>query len=175
MKKIKVIKLKTRCKDKATELEGTITHWLIGMGGYIQYFFQPKILNEEGQPARKLYLEAERLDVSEKDFEEIDVPFEILGTTVTDDASGFTGMAVSFLRHINGCFHVFIQPKGLQKKTNSPIEKSDFDLRGCSGEMIKGMSEEELKKSEKESPSPSGDIFDVSPKLSFLNQDKTDV
>ncbi len=166
MKKIKVIKLGTFCKDKATELAGMLTHWLYDMEGRVSYFFQPKGLNEEGQPVDRLYLEANRLDVNEEDFEEVEVPVEILGTQVTDEGSGFTGMGVSFVRHINGCFHVFIQPKGVNKKNNSPIRKHDFDLRSCSGEMITKLSKEDLEKSKIEKPSPTGGNFDTVPTLS---------
>ncbi len=163
MKKIKVIKLRTTCVDKATELEGTLTHWMYNIGGSVDYLFQPKKLDEEGQPVKKLYLETERLNVKPEDFEEVEVPVEILGTQVTDNASGFTGMAISFIRHVNGCFHVFIQPKGLNKKNNAPILRNDFDLRGCSGEMISKLSEAELKKSEAEAPSPEAVIFEREP------------
>lgn len=165
MKKIKVVKLGTRCRDKATQLDGTLTHWTIGMNGQINYLFQPKGLDEEGQPVNSLYLETERLDVKKEDFEEVEVPFEILGTNVTDDASGFTGMAISFIRHINGCFHVYIQPKGLHPKNNSPIKRCDFDLRSCSGEMIPKLSEKDLKESKKDKPSPTGGNFDSTPNL----------
>lgn len=156
MKRIKVIKLGTFCKDKATELSGMLTHWIYNMEGNVSYLFQPKGLDEEGQPVNKLYLEASRLNVTENDFEEVEVPIEILGTNVTDKASGFTGMATSFLRHINGCFHVFIQPKGMNQKNNSPIQKCDFDLRSCEGEMITKMSEKELEESKLTTPSPAG-------------------
>lgn len=153
MKKIKVIKLGTFCTDKATELQGMLTHWFYDMEEKVGYLFQPRGLNEDGQPVDKLYLELNRLSVSEVDFEEVQVPDEILGTQVTDKASGFTGMTVSFLRHINGCFHVYIQPKGKQKN-GSPITKCDFDLRSCEGEMIQKMSEKELEESKLTHPSP---------------------
>jgi hypothetical protein len=58
-----------------------------------------------------MYLCEERLDIGENDFEMVEVPFEVFGTQVTDKASGFTGMATLFIRHINGCFHVEIQPE----------------------------------------------------------------
>lgn len=166
--KIKVVKLGTRCIDKATKLKGTLTHWTISMSNQINYFFQPKGLDETGQPVDRLFLEVDRLDVKKKDFEEVEVPFEILGTTVTDDPSGFTGMGVAFVRHINGCFHVYIQPEGLQRKNNSPVQRCDFDLRSCSGKMIKKLSEKALKKSKKEEPSPSGKNFDMTPKFRSL-------
>ena len=168
MKKIKVIKLGTFCKDKATELLGMLTHWLYDMEGRVSYFFQPRGLDEEGQPVNKLYLEASRLDVKPEDFEEVEVPVEILGTHVTEEGSGFNGMGVAFIRHINGCFHIYIQPKGVNAKNNSPIKKNDFDLRSCSGEMITKLSEEELKKSKITTPSPADGNFDNTPTLRTL-------
>lgn len=172
MEKITVLKLGTVCTDIATKLEGTLTHWTVGMGKQIDYIFQPKGLDKEGQPVKRLYLEVERLNVEKDDFEEVEVPFEILGTDVTDKASGFKGMAVGFVRHINGCFHVFIQPKGLRRESNLPIDKNDFDLRGCSGKMIQPLSEKKLKESEKDHPSPSGGSFDFDPKLSTTKYKK---
>jgi hypothetical protein len=165
--KIKVLKLGTVCLDKATNLQGTLTHWGINMGARISYLLQPKGLNDEGQPVQKLYLEEERLSVKPEDFEEVEVPFEILGTQVTSKASGFTGMAVEFIRHINGCFHVVIQPQGLSEKTKAPIRKCDFDLRECTGDKIVELSQQELARSKRERPSPTGDTMepDLPPSL----------
>jgi hypothetical protein len=129
------------------------------MGGRVEYFFQPLGLDEDGQPVKKLYVCDQRLEVKPKDFEAVEVPFEILGTIVTDKASGFTGMAINFVRHLNGCFHVVIQPQGMLKGKNVPVEAADFDLRGCKGKMITQMSEEEKKESTQKNPSPTGDRF----------------
>jgi hypothetical protein len=169
-KKIKVAKLGTVCKDRATELTGTLTHWIYNMDGHVDYLFQPKGLTEEGQPVDKLYLEIDRLKLKSGDFEDIVIPAEILGTQVTDKASGFTGMAVSFIRHINGCFHVAIQPKGLLAKNNSPIKRCEFDLRGCEGKEIKKLSEAEKKKSEKDEPSPNHGNFNKTITLEKIPQ-----
>lgn len=158
----RVLKLGTVCKDKATKLEGTLTHWIIDMGMRVNYLFQPKGLDDAGQPVEKLYLSEERLEVKTNDYEFVEIQIEILGTTVTAKASGFTGMAVEFMRHINGCFHVFIQPSGLCTKTKAPIAKHDFDLRECTGKKIIELKEAELEKSKKKTPSPSGDKFKMS-------------
>lgn len=156
MEIFRVIKLGTVCTDKATGLTGTLTHAGISMGKHILYIFQPKGVDDKGQPLRNLLVEAERLKGVENRFEDLEVPFEILGTVVTDKATGFSGMAISFTQHINGCFHVWIQPKGSVKNTNEPIEKNDFDLRGCEGVMIKKMNAAALKQSKKDQPSPVG-------------------
>lgn len=155
MKNVKVLKLGTECRDMATGLKGTLTHWVIDMGGVVDYVFQPKGLSEDGEPLKKHYLCLERLGVKEADFEIVDVPFEILGTQVADKASGFEGMAIAFIRHINGCFHVDIQPKGKLPKTGAPIRSHEFDLRSCTGEKIVELSKPALEKSKKEKPSPS--------------------
>ncbi len=157
---IRVLKLGTVCRDKATKLEGTLTHWSITMGKTIGYLFQPKGLDENSQPVQKLCLEKERLNFKDIDFEAVEVPFEILGTTVTSKSSGFNGMAVEFIRHINGCFHVVIQPEGISPKTKIAIKKCDFDLRDCAGEKITELSERELAKSKQVSPSPTGDTIE---------------
>jgi len=157
--KIRVLKLGTVCHDTATELDGTLTHWTIGMEGYIRYYFQPKGLNNEGMPVKKMVVGEKRLEVTDENFEMVDVPFDILGTQVTDNASGFTGMAIGFIRHINGCFHVFIQPKGRLTKTNNAFEDTDFDLRGCVGEKIPVLSPEECRQSEEEAPSPTSGVL----------------
>jgi hypothetical protein len=155
MKIARVLKLGTECRDKATALKGTVTHWIMNMGGGIDYLFQPKGLNEEGQPLKKLYLCQERLAVKETDFEMVEVPFEILGSKVTNKASGFTGMAVQFVRHPSGCFHVEIQPEGTLPKKGTPVTTNDFDIRECVGEKIPKLSEPQMKKSTAERPSPS--------------------
>ena len=153
-KKVSVLRLGTECPDKATGLTGTITHWLMDLSGRVEYLFQPKGLDEEGVPLKKLYLCAERLKTTRDDLEQIEVPFEILGTQVADKASGFEGMAVEFIRHINGCFHVVIQPYGMSAKSK-PIPTYDFDLRQCTGEKIPVLSEEKMATSRTKEPSPS--------------------
>jgi len=154
---LKVLKLGTECLDKATCLKGTLTHWVVNMGGDVYYLFQPKGLDEEGQPIKRLILELARLKFDVEMFETVDVPLEILGTIVTDKPSGFTGMAVEFVRHVNGCFHVVIQPQGILAKTKNPIQKGDFDLRSCTGKKIIELSNAERKKSKEECPSPTSD------------------
>jgi len=153
-KKFRVIKMRTECVDSATGLTGTVTHWLINMEEKIDYLWRPKGLDGEGQPLNAIAACAKRLKVADNDFEEVDIPFEILGTEVTDTISEFTGIAIGFLRHVNGCLHVYIQPQGELPGKKGPIERADFDLRGCTGPMITQLSEPELKESEQKNPSP---------------------
>lgn len=159
--KIRVIKLGTVCTDRATELEGTLTHWGCDMGKQIRYLFQPKGINPEtGAPVSKIEVAAERLELPEGAYEDVNIPFEVLGSQVTDKASGFSGMATEFVRHINGCFHVTIQPAGVIEKTNTPVRRHEFDLRECKGDKIPDLNEEEKRESEQKHPSPTGDSFE---------------
>lgn len=155
--KIKVLKLGTECQDIATQLTGMLTHWVLNLEKTVYYVFQPRGLNEDGLPVGKIFVEGARLKVQDADYEEVAVPFEILGSIVTDKASGFTGMAIEFVRHINGCFHVTIQPAGVVAKTNTPVKKIEIDLRQCKGGKIIELSPEMLKQSKELRPSPTGD------------------
>lgn len=155
MRTFRLVKLGTRCWDKATALQGALTHWIMDMDGIVSYLFQPEGLNEDGQPVTKLCLCVGRLQLQDEgDFETVEVPFEILGTQVTDNASGFTGMATQFIRHPNGCFHVEIQPAGMLPKKRKPIHPCEFDLRQCVGEKIPVLTVEERRESVAREPSP---------------------
>ena len=158
--KFNMIKLISPCHEKATGLKGMVTHAIINTDKLVKYLFQPRGINpDDGQPVQKIFVGPERLIFSEKDLETVEIPFEILGTQVTDKASGFTGMATEFVRHTHGCFHVIIQPKGTLKKTNSPIKNAEFDLRQCEGPMIEKLDAEQLAKSKKDKPSPTNMKF----------------
>lgn len=155
---IKMLKIHTGCQDTATGLEGTITHRTIDMSGNVKYLHQPKGLNPEtGAPVESVYLEHSRLNTQDNDWESVEVPMEILGSQVTHDASGFTGMGIMFIQHPHGCFHIKIQPAGVIEKTRCPIEAREFALVGCSGEKIKKLSPEEKKAEETKRPSPDGE------------------
>lgn len=154
MPNFRVLRMGTSALDRATGLVGQITHWMMGMSENITYFLQPNGLDSEGQPVARLYMPVERLEVGEDDFENIEIPSNILGTNVKDDASGFSGMAIHLIRHRNGCFHVNIQPKGVVEKTGKPIEAHEFDIRGCSGEQIPVLTPPEKAQSEQRQPSP---------------------
>lgn len=158
MKQIRTLKLGVPCIDKATELEGQCTHWIMGTDEHINYLFQPKGINPEtGHPVDKIHLNGARIEAPEEAYELVDVPVEVLGTQVTDDASGFTGMAISLVQHIHGCFHVQIQPSGRLPKTNSAAERADFSILQCSGEAIPKLSEKEKTEEKGKRPSPTGD------------------
>jgi hypothetical protein len=153
---LKVIKLGTLTTDRATALEGTVTHWICNMEKRIDYLFQPRGLDKEGQPVKKIHLEAARLNVKESDYEKVEIPFEVLGSVVANNASGFSGMAVEFVKHLSGCLHVIIQPSGTLSNSACPIRACEFDLRECTGDMIPKLTEQERKVTEVQNPSPTG-------------------
>lgn len=155
MAKITVLKLRETNTDIATGATGMITHMIIDRDMRIRYLLQPRAVNPEtGHPVKRIHLEPERLEDKSKT-EEIDIPMEVLGTTVKDEASGIEGQAISFIRHPNGCFHVHIQPSGVIEKTREPIDVLDVDYRQVSGEFVAQQTEEEKEKSRIERPSPS--------------------
>lgn len=156
---LKVVKLGTVCSDRATKLEGTLTHWTINADEHINYLLQPKGLDQKGLPKDRLIVGPSRLKVKESDFETVNIHFEILGTQVKNTTSGFKGMAIGFIRHLNGCFHVTIQPEGTNPTTGLPVDAYDFDLRECTGEMIDKLSKKKLAKSKESTPSPTSGSF----------------
>lgn len=150
-----MIKLGSNVTDIATGMEGMATHLQIDMNMSEFYQFQPRGLNpKSGQPVDRMWLVEDRLEGGEI-VDDLELPTHVLGTIVEDTASGFKGMAISLVLHINGCVHFNVQPKGLQD-TGAPIETCNFDIRRLTGEAIAPMTVEEQKKDEKEKPSPSG-------------------
>lgn len=153
-KKITVFKLDTILKEGATGLTGMLTHWYYGAAGDIRYIFQPKGINpEDGKPVDRIMTDAAWIPEGTPT-EEIEIPDEILGSDVMDKASGFKGKAVAFVCHLDGCFHVKVQPPGIVKKTGAPFEQCEFDLRRLEGKMIPVKTEAEVKQSKAEKPSP---------------------
>lgn len=146
-----IVKIRTICKDRASGVKGMVTHLVIGMDRTVRYIFSPEGLTEDGVPLKPKYLESQRLET--KEFGNLEVPMEILGSQVTDDASGFSGMAVELWMHPNGCFHIMIQPSGTAKD-GQLVTSHDFDIRQCSGKMIPKIAEPVKEVSRKERPSP---------------------
>jgi hypothetical protein len=150
-----MIELGSEVEDKATGLKGMVTCLQIEMNKSVYYTFQPKGLNPKtGQPVEGMWLVEERLTGGAR-IDMPDLPVNVLGTIVEDKASGFKGLAVSLVYHLNGCVHFNIQPQGLQE-TGAPIETHNFDIRRLTGEAIKPMTKEVKKADEKERPSPTG-------------------
>lgn len=158
MKKVRVIKIGTACKDRATGIEGVITHWRADMDHYIHYVFQPKGLNPKTKQRLKTsFLELGRLQLPEDCFEEVEAPLGVIGSIATHDATGFTGVVVSAVQHPHGCFHIWIQPPGTLEESGEGIDPDDFALTACSGEKIPSKTPAEKKDDERKKPSPHGD------------------
>ena len=148
-----MFKLGEMVKDKALGLKGMLTHFIIQSDGSEWYSFQPKLLNKDtGQPVKSTWLTKDRI-IGGKDVPEPELPRKVLGTPVEDKGTGFGGTCTAIKLHINGCVHLDVQPKGLQKNGN-PIEAQDFDIRRCTGPMIDPVEKKELEKSKKDKPSP---------------------
>lgn len=149
-----IIKLGSVVRDRATGLSGMFTHLQVELDGREFYNFQPKGLNpEDGQPVKRAWLVPERVKGAIKHVS-VDLPLEVLGSQVEDEASGFAGMVTALTLHISGCVHVHVQPKGILPKTGATIEPHDFDIRRLKGSAIKAMTEAERDASQAARPSP---------------------
>lgn len=148
-----MIKLNTDVKDTATGLKGRLTHMLIEHGGTTYYLFQPRgLTTKTREPLDGFWITPQRV----KGGVEIptpELPTEVLGTEVTDDASGFKGIAIGLKLHVNGCVHLDVQAPGLTAE-GERIKAQDFDIRRLSGKAIKKMTEQEQAESERKHPSP---------------------
>jgi hypothetical protein len=152
---MKIIKLGTKTRDKATGLKGMLTHYQVEMDHRAFYLFQPEGLNpEDGQPVKRLWLVPERL-VDQVATQEVELPLAVLGTEVRDAASGFEGTAIALCLHISGCVHVGVQPKGALRKTGGAVDNCDFDIRRLEGKAIKKITEAQRDTDQKQKPSPS--------------------
>lgn len=150
---MQIIKLGTIVTDTVTELKGMLTHFTKDMGGNQFYLFQPSGLSPEtGKPVDTFWIPGNRVKGGLT--EEVELPEAVLGTKVEDIATGFAGIAIGITLHINGCVHVDVKPKGIQKKTGDSFERIDFDIRRMKGEAIKQLSEKEYQESKRKNPSP---------------------
>lgn len=156
-KKIKVLPVRSENRDTVTGLSGAITHIQFDMDGHVKYMFQPRGLNmETGLPVESMFMDEARFEIQTGKVD-IEIPDGVLGTDVTDIASGYSGVAVDFIMHPNGCFHVNVKSRGLLPKSGVTIKAQNFDIRMLRGDALgEPMTEPELKASEKKNPSPSG-------------------
>lgn len=155
MKTMRVLKLGTKGKDKATGLRGMLTHMAVEMSGAVFYKFQPEGLSKEDcTPLDPIWSTAERLDGFEQ--HDVEFPAELLGTNAKDQASLFAGMITTVVLHISGCIHAQVQAGGVVPRTGKPIPPQDFDIRRLEGPAIKKMSEAERQQDQKQKPSPVG-------------------
>ena len=151
---MELVKLGKTITDKATNLKGQLTHVQITGSDAIFYLFQPKGLNPEtGHPVNTHWITEDRIKGGTK--VKCDLPMEMMGSTVTDTASGLKGIVTSLELHINGCIHAIVQPSGTTKKTGNMIESINFDIRRLKGTKVPKFKDEAAKdKNQKEHPSP---------------------
>lgn len=147
-------KLGVPMADGATGLDGMLTHLLIEGGGIMMYSFQPRGLNPEtGEPVDSFWIDPTRV-VRGTEIPELYLGRDLLGTEVEDTASGFKGVVVSTVLHINGCLHVDVQPQGVLAKTNTRVKPHNFDIRRLKGARVPQLTEDQLAKSHAATPSP---------------------
>lgn len=140
--------------DTATGNDGMVTHLQIEMGGARFYSFQPRGLNPEtGSPVESTWVVPDRLTGGD-DEPEPELPLNVLGTLVTDEASGFSGIATGICLHISGCVHVTVQPRGKLTKTGAAPRSESFDIRRLVGDSIKRMTKQQRAADQAARPSP---------------------
>lgn len=151
-----IFKLGPPVTDTATGLKGMLTVMHVDMDHSRTYNFQPKGLNpESGEPIDSIWLVGTRVKGGETvTEEELNLPYSILGTEVTDKASGFTGTAVSLVLHISGCVHVNVQPDTKLKASGSLPKACNFDIRRLEGPALRKLTEQQIKKDREARPSP---------------------
>ena len=153
MKKKEIIKLGQIVTDKFTETTGMLMCFNIDTIGNELYLFQPKQISPKTlAPVGVFWLTADRLGEVLK--EKVELPTEILGTIVVDEATSFKGSVIDITYHLNGCVHVNIKAAGIIPETGSTIDTYEVDYRRLSGEFVNKMTEAEVTKSKKEKPSP---------------------
>lgn len=151
---MKIIPLRTKAKDIATGFKGMLTHLFVGMDRVQKYALQPHMLTSDTrQPVKPYWLPSEQLK-HDGELVEQELPLDVIGTQVTDEASGFSGMCIGLTLHSSGCVHIDIQPSGTTKE-GARVEVENFDIRRCTGPALKKLSEPKRQESERRNPSPS--------------------
>ena len=148
-----MLKLGTEVTDITAGQVGMLTHMQVEMNLNEYYNFQPRGLNPKtGEPVDVRWL----VDSSIEGGVEVIPPYlplELLGSQVTDNASGFAGTVVSLRLHINGCVHASVQSSQILETGTVPLSV-DFDIRRLSGEKIPVLTDEALETSQSINPSP---------------------
>lgn len=153
MKKIEILKLGQIVTDKFTQTSGMLMCFNTDTMGNELYLFQPKIISPKTlAPVGTFWLTEDRLGKVEK--EEVELPTELLGTLVVDEATGFKGSAMDITYHLNGCVHVSIKASGIVPETGHTIDTYEADFRRLSGEFVPKMTEIEKKADRIKKPSP---------------------
>ncbi len=148
-----MFKLGTDVKDSVTGLKGMLTHARLE-GDTLLYIFQPRALNPKTrEPVEGFYIDKNRV-VNGIDAPEPYLAREVLGSQVEDRASGYNGIAIASVLHINGCVHLEIQAQGVAPETFEKIKRQNIDIRQLKGKAIKQMTESEVVQSHTTTPSP---------------------
>lgn len=150
---MKAYKLATLVKDSISGVQGILTHLNIGGKNSMEYVFQPKSINPStGMPADVMFIAPERVVGGIE--EEIDVPFDILGTKGEDIGTGYKGKIVNIVYHMNGCLHIGMKKEGLNQEGNT-FPSIEFDIRRVKGVKLNPLTTKEMDDSKKKFPSPS--------------------
>lgn len=154
---MQMIKLGSRVTETSTGLKGMLVQYLVKLGGNRFYLFGPNGVNAESKVPIKPFWVAEEQIKGGEFVPEPDMRQEILGSTVTDMASGYSGTALGLTLHISGCLHVCIQASGKTEK-GEVINDLNFDLRQCSDPRVPKWTEAEIEKDKRDKPSPGPEV-----------------
>lgn len=150
---MKLFKLGTKVKDKASGIDGMLTVASIDMDGGQQYAVQPCALNPKTKlPLEPFWINSSRV-VGGKEVK-IELPINVISSEVEDMATGLKGTVICLNYHLSGCVHLEIKPKGTIKETGETIKCIDIDIRRLKGKEIPVLTEKELDEDKKKKPSP---------------------
>lgn len=149
---MKVYKLGVPVKDNISGVQGILTHLTVSGPTNMEYVFQPKSINPStGTFADIIFLATER--INNGILEEVDIPFDVIGTAAEDIATGYKGKIAQLVYHMNGCLHVGLKRPGLNESGNT-FPAIEFDIRRLKGPKLKPLSDKKLEDSKKKFPSP---------------------
>ena len=157
MATMRVIALDADVEDKATREKGQVTHVRVGIGaGTTWYCVQPKRLDQKKKiPSEAMWAEEGRLVTKDSNWVDIEMPVEMIGTEVTEKASGFKGLCVGLITHHGGCVHAEVQAPG-RDEDGKLIKLQDFDILRLKGEKVPKFTPKEAEQRKKDKPSPAG-------------------
>lgn len=153
-----IVKLNEPVKDRFTGQKGAAVLLDINTDGSRTYLFQPRNLSPEThQPVTPFWTTEDRLEGAKMVPLPQRIPFEALGTIVTDSVTGFSGSLLGFAIHPTGCLHVQIQPAGTQK-SGEKIAACDFCITRVTGKELTRLSKAEVEAEHRTRPSPTGNV-----------------
>jgi len=153
-----IVQLNEPVTDKFTGQKGAAVLLDINTEGARTYLFQPKNLSPEThQPVSPFWVTEDRLSGVKLVPLPQRVPFEALGSIVTDRVTGFTGSLLGFAIHPTGCLHVQIQPAGTQK-SGEKIAACDFCITRITGKELTKLTKAAIEEEHRNRPSPTGGV-----------------